>query len=679
MSKKQQSHKDQHLARNLIPASVAWNEQNTPVSTRFDDVYYSNASGLEESRYVFLNSNRITERWEAMADYPGTGFTIVETGFGTGLNFLATLQAWQESSLRNAHLHFVSIEKFPLTPADLTTALYHWPALAAFSEKLITRYPPLVPGFHRVDFPEYRVSLTLVLDDVLTALPQLNLRADAWYLDGFAPSKNPDMWQEPLFRYMALLSRENTTFATFTAAGIVRRGLQQAGFTVEKTRGFGHKRDMIIGRLSSPPARPQTFPVRDAPWFSAPCRQADQYPETALVIGAGLAGSYTARALAERGISVTVLEQHETIASEASGNPAGITFTKLSPYDTPQNRFYQKAYLYAVEKIGERLEPSHFSQGTDYHLNGVMRFAFDDKEASEQAKLVDSGLWPESFAKAMNSSQCSEQLGFRSELGGFFIKKGGWLTPRELCQSNLDHPGIKVRTATRVIELSRQGQHWHLTTNNGELVGDVLVLANSFGAGELPLFDHLPLRSVRGQITYVPSTEASERCVAHALNHDGYITPAKHGFHCVGATFQPKSSDTAFHAEDHRKNLDALKHAVPAVYNMLFPDGEPPQPWPEHQGRVAFRCQTPDYLPLIGPAPDPRAFLEDYADLRAGKVKKHYPPGRFLPDCFLNLAHGSRGITSALLGAEIIVSQLLGDPAPIDRETLQAIHPARFL
>ena len=680
MNKTPGTGKDQHLAAPLEVATLSWNDQEAPVSTTFDDVYYSKANGLEETRYVFLGHNQVESRWQELEDSPATQFTIVETGFGTGLNFLATCIAWNKSGLNQARLHFVSIEKYPLTPTDLRKALGQWPELADISEQLLHHYPPLVPGFHRIAFPQLRVELTLVFADVITAIDQMMLQADAWYLDGFAPGKNPDMWQDALFQGMARLSKPQASFATFTAAGIVKRGLQAAGFNVKKVPGFGHKRDMLAGVLETPVNRPEKLPMEQAPWFIS--RPAQPAPKTALVIGAGLAGSNTAYALAQRGVQVTVLEKNDAIAAEASGNPVGITFTKLSPFDTPQNRFYQKAYLYAVQAIAQRLQGSSLQEGKDYALNGVLRFAFDAKEKAEQEKLQQSGLWPESFATAMSQADCAALLGFPSQLEGFFLKKGGWLTPAEFCQVSLAHPLIDVVTGAKAESMSWEGDHWAVETGSATFRASALIVASSFGAAQLAPLSHLPLRSVRGQITYVPATAESEQHLQHALNYDGYITPAKKGFHCVGATFQPKSCDTDFYAHDHAKNLNAFKEAVPWLYEKLIAENNPDvvvEQWPLQQGRVAFRCQSPDYLPIIGPVPDLDAFLTDYADLRRGVVKKPYPTGNFLPACYVNLAHGSRGITSSLMGAEIIAADLCAEPQLIDRDVLQAIHPARFI
>ena len=193
------------------------------MSQQYGDVYFSRASGLDETRHVFLEQNHLPQRWR---DLQQDSFTIVETGFGTGLNFLCAWQLWLVCAPPAARLHFVRIEKYPLTLDDLTRALSLWPPLAAERAALLAQYGMLAPGWHRLSFAQGRVTLTLIIGDVQTSLPLLRAKADAWFLDGFAPSKNPEMWQPDLYIQMARLSHPSTTFATFTSAGLVKRGLQ---------------------------------------------------------------------------------------------------------------------------------------------------------------------------------------------------------------------------------------------------------------------------------------------------------------------------------------------------------------------------------------------------------------------------------------------------------------------
>ena len=240
----------------LTQAQIHWNEAGTPVSNDYDDVYFSNLDGLAETRYVFIEQNQLPGRW---LSFEAERFVIAETGFGTGLNFLATCQAfanfrqqYPESKLK--YLHFISIEKFPLTIADLQKAHLIWPELSLYSEALISHYPPLGSGCHRLNLANSSISLELWFDDVQTALPCIHTSTqgvvDCWYLDGFTPSRNPEMWTLPLFFHMARLARKDCTVATFTAASSVRRGLIDVGFEIHKAKGFGKKREMLFGSFT---------------------------------------------------------------------------------------------------------------------------------------------------------------------------------------------------------------------------------------------------------------------------------------------------------------------------------------------------------------------------------------------------------------------------------------------
>lgn len=243
-------------AYQINPASLDWNEQGTPVSREFGDVYFSNESGLDETRHVFLQGNDIPQRFY---HHPRSFFMVAETGFGTGLNFLTLWQSWRQFSqhstntttLRN--LHFISFEKHPLQLADIVAAHQSWPELAEYAILLQQQWPLPLAGCHRLQFDQGRITLDLWFGDVNQQLPKLDRSfkqsIDAWFLDGFAPSKNPDMWSEALFKQIVSFTRFQGTFATYTAAGFVRRGLQQAGFEVIRRKGFGPKREMLAGTL----------------------------------------------------------------------------------------------------------------------------------------------------------------------------------------------------------------------------------------------------------------------------------------------------------------------------------------------------------------------------------------------------------------------------------------------
>jgi tRNA 5-methylaminomethyl-2-thiouridine biosynthesis bifunctional protein len=243
------NHKQSMTSSQLETANIAW-QNNQPYSHQFNDVYFSSENGMLETEYVFLAGNQLHNRWQ---DVNLTHFTIIETGFGTGLNFLCAAQLWLTTAPIEAKLHFISIEKYPLSSQNLKQALALWPALSIVSKPLIDAYQQInLSSFPQVVTIKLRqnIELSFLIDDVTGCLHKIHHQADAWFLDGFAPSKNPDMWQKSLFNQMARLSHANTTFATFTSAGIVRRGLIEAGFIVKKQSGFGKKREMLLGQFN---------------------------------------------------------------------------------------------------------------------------------------------------------------------------------------------------------------------------------------------------------------------------------------------------------------------------------------------------------------------------------------------------------------------------------------------
>ncbi|WP_042937171.1 tRNA (5-methylaminomethyl-2-thiouridine)(34)-methyltransferase MnmD, partial [Pseudomonas gingeri] len=266
-------------------AQIDWDDQGLPHSRVFDDVYFSDASGLEETRYVFIEQNRLKERFEALE--PNGRLVIGETGFGTGLNFLCAWQLFEQCAVPGARLHFVSVEKYPLSHADLQRALALWPELAAFATPLLKQYVAIHPGFQRLLLDNGRVTLTLLIGDVLEQLPQLDAQVDAWFLDGFAPAKNPEMWTAGLFAELARLAAPGSTISTFTSTGWVRRSLNAAGFKMKRTPGIGHKWEILRGEFVGwPPEVPAPLPAK--PWFARPAPRIGE--RRALVIGGGLAG-----------------------------------------------------------------------------------------------------------------------------------------------------------------------------------------------------------------------------------------------------------------------------------------------------------------------------------------------------------------------------------------------------
>jgi tRNA 5-methylaminomethyl-2-thiouridine biosynthesis bifunctional protein len=323
----------------LVPAEAAAAGDGTPYSRTYDDVYHSAHGGLAQARHVFLAGNDLPARWTGAGN-----FVICETGFGLGLNFLTTWQAWRESGV-GGRLHFVSVEKHPFHRDDLAQLLAPHTELASLSDELLRQWPPLTPGFHRLHFDHGKLTLTLLFGDATALLPQLLANVDAVYLDGFAPAKNPDLWSPTLLAAITRLCNCHATLATWSVAGELRRALERAGWQLERRPGFAAKREMLIGMRGHAVSSAPTFPYPQSYPPSHPPSQ-----RRAIVIGAGLAGAAISERLANRGWHIDLFERHAAPAQETSGNPLGILPSHLANDDSLAARLSRACYLYALQR-----------------------------------------------------------------------------------------------------------------------------------------------------------------------------------------------------------------------------------------------------------------------------------------------------------------------------------------
>ena len=640
----------------LQHAELDWDENGQPQSRRYGDVYFSRASGLAETAHVFLQPNRLAERFAGLHD--GQRLVIGETGFGTGLNFLCAWRLFEQQAPAGSFLHFISVEKHPLTPEDLQRALALWPELHGLAGQLLEQYLAVNPGFQQFRFG--RITLTLIVGDALESLSSLDAQIDAWFLDGFAPSKNPDIWQPELFAQLARLSAADATLATFTSAGMVRRGLLAAGFEVERIQGFGHKRESLKGHFDNPVSQP------GKPWFARPTFKPAQ--RKALVIGAGLAGCASAASLAARGWKVTLLERHAEIAAEGSGNPQGVLYLKLSAHGTALSQLVVSGFGYTRRLL------RNLQQGRNWDACGVLQIAFDNKEAARQAELA--GVFPNTLLHELNRTQAEQRAGVELRNGGLFYPDAGWVHPPALCRWLSDDPAIELRTHSHPVELRRSGELWQ-AVENGEVLAEapVAILA---GAADVACFEQsawLPLKRIRGQITGLPMTEQST-ALKTVLCAKGYVAPERDGLHTLGASFNFADTDPTPSEAEHLANLEMLEEISGDLHEKLQADRLPLQ---QLQGRVAMRCTSPDYLPIIGPLADAPAFAETYAALSKDARQVPGSPCPWLDGLYVNTAHGSRGVITTPLAGELLAAWLDGEPLPLPRAIAEACHPNRFL
>ncbi|AJB82705.1 bifunctional tRNA (5-methylaminomethyl-2-thiouridine)(34)-methyltransferase MnmD/FAD-dependent 5-carboxymethylaminomethyl-2-thiouridine(34) oxidoreductase MnmC [Enterobacter hormaechei] len=653
------------MKQNAIqPANLEFNAEGTPVSRDFDDVYFSNDNGLEETRYVFLDGNHLGTRFP---EHPRRLFVVAESGFGTGLNFLTLWQAFDcfraaypEATLQR--LHFISFEKFPLTAHDLRLAHQRWPELAHWAEQLQTQWPPAIGGCHRLILDDGRVTLDLWLGDINDLTDKLddsmNQKVDAWFLDGFAPAKNPDMWSPHLFSAMARLARPGATLATFTSAGFVRRGLQEAGFTMRKTKGFGRKRDMLVGVMEQDLAIPA-----QAPWFA---RRASTSREVAIV-GGGIASALLSLALLHRGWQVTLYCADEAPATGASGNRQGALYPLLSSHDPALFQFFPAAFTFA-RRLYDSL-PVAF----DHDWCGVTQLGWDEKSQQKITQMLSLGL-PETIAHAVTAQQVAETAGVDTGCGGIQYPLGGWLCPAELTSAAIalgQSRGLTVHYAHKVQSLSRTA-HWKLRFADGkEAQHASVVLANGHHITQFTQTASLPVYPVGGQVSHIPTAPELSK-LRQVLCYDGYLTPQNpsNGHHCIGASYHRGETDMQYSEADQQQNRQRLVDCFPDASWAKEVDVS------EGQARCGVRCATRDHLPMAGNVPDYDATLEVYQDLADNKETAVNAP--VYTELFMLGGLGSRGLCSAPLLAEVLAAQMSDEPVPLDRVTLAGLNPNRL-
>ncbi|TAK91340.1 MAG: bifunctional tRNA (5-methylaminomethyl-2-thiouridine)(34)-methyltransferase MnmD/FAD-dependent 5-carboxymethylaminomethyl-2-thiouridine(34) oxidoreductase MnmC [Burkholderiaceae bacterium] len=594
-----------------------------PVSRQFGDVYFSRASGLEETRHVFLRHNRLAERFAALS--PDAQFTIAETGFGTGLNFLCAWQCWQQHAPAGARLHFVSVERYPLDPADLQKALALWPELAQWAELLLAQYRLPSSGWHRFNFGN--VFLTLIIGDAALVLPEIVAQVDAWFLDGFAPAKNPQMWSLDVLQHVARLARPGATLATFTSVGEVRRSLSALGFAMEKVRGFGPKREMLCGVKNGAAELVDSVPERSV-----------------LIIGAGIAGASVAHALAQRGWQVTVLDRHDHPAGGASGNPLGILYPRLSHKTSPLAQLIRQGFQHSVRSLNAL--PIAV---TGWNPCGVLQLAFDDEEAQRIAAIAE-GADAAALGTVVDQDQASALAGLPLPHGGLWLPQAGYVTPAAWCAHLLNHAAIRFAGGCAVDAIEHDEHGWKALQHGRELArASVLVLCTASESQGLPQLAHLPIKPLRGQINRISVLPESAGLRAVVCG-EGYVAPACDGTHVFGASFDRERTDTQLTRKEQEANLAQLASLCPAVFGKV--QAQSLSAADLLPGRAALRATSPDFLPMLGP------LAQD--------------------DLWVSLAHGARGLITAPLAAEILVAQLLGEPLPVSRTVWQACQAGRF-
>ncbi|WP_201592228.1 tRNA (5-methylaminomethyl-2-thiouridine)(34)-methyltransferase MnmD [Psychrobacter sp. Pi2-51] len=676
----------------ISPAKIHWQMDDTgnkvPVSGEFGDVYFSNADGLAESRHVFLAHNQLPERLANLAEKQC--FTIAELGFGTGLNLLATWQLWRQlrdiyPQLATARLHFITTEKHPIPLVDLTQILALWgqraPELAEFIKPLLTAYPPLIAGCHRLNFFEDNLTVDIWLGDAAESLTKLALDTsikpapyvNAWFLDGFAPSCNSTLWTDSIFAQMQRLSRPTTTAATYSCAGIVKRGLQDCGFQIKKVKGFGRKNQMLTAimldtiNLNANNSKDITFynhastaaPATDN--NSESVKLNDNLPAHTIVIGAGVSGLLMAWSLVTRGIQVTLLDKSAPLAG-ASGNPRALLAPKMTPIHHVDEHLHTIGYLYSSrlyrllnakaeqESIAPILEPT-----------GALDLLIKANIGTEQ--IAD---YPDYMAITLSCEQAQNASGLNVQdlSENLYLPQSGLVNPQALKNTILTHPLIDFQQL-EVKSISETEESVCIEGDNQDkqtisISADNVVICAAFESHELDkrIFD---CRKIRGQLSWFTPTVAQLTSLPKIpLKYSGYcaLFTVQTGdetlnnvmvgapYLLLGASFIRNDTATDIRQEEHQISRDKLVTAIPEMDSII------PTDLSLWQGRAGIRTQTPDYHPIVG---------------QLDQSKRMW----------VMSAMGAKGYAIAPICAEALTDMMLGSFAALSMAMLARLSPNR--
>ncbi len=580
----------------------------TPRSEQFDDIYFQIENGLEESRYVFLEKNSLPQRFSGK-----DRFTICETGFGTGLNFLCAWKSFEDVAAAGQHLNYISFEKYPLSKAEIAKYLSHWSGeFDGRLERLVDLYPLRIGGWHKIRVSD-AVTLLLIFDDVNRAMPELDARVDCWFLDGHAPAKNPEMWTDTIFSNMGRLSNSGARVATFTAAGLVRRGLEGAGFHISKTKGYGRKREMIVGTFEG--ERDNYAPVAS--------------PQRVAVVGGGIAGVAAAAALSGRGINVDLFEKNE-LASGGSGNVRGLFNPRFTAQRGFESDFYSSAFMQALQ-VFKNLEDVGYDPCGSLHLIG------DEQKQKRFDGFLANWDWHQDHARFVDAEEAKDISGAAVHQGALYLPDAGMVSPYQVVHQLAKTANIIKQDVT---ELRQSGQQWMI---NGRSY-DAVILACAADILKFTQTAWLPVHTVRGQVSIIAVPDNLGGLKSN-LCYGGYASRPFDGKMVVGSTFQSWLDDLSIRAEDHRDVLAKLAAVVDG-----FDDGTAQI----CDARAAFRCSAKDRVPVIGSVPD-------------------------CDGIYVSVAHGSHGLTSSVLAAEMIAAQMMGEISPVPRHVVLSVSAQRFI
>lgn len=595
-------------------------KNNALYNAKFDDIYFNTFEPLAECEYAYSS---------ALESLSSDEITVAEAGFGSGLNFISTISKFQ--SLNKKHLHYIAVEKYPFSRAELARIYEDFGLINDISREFLDAYYIVPNSLLRINLLNSSIILDIYFGDILEFLDECDFKADIWYLDGFAPSKNPQMWSEEFLSNLACYCSKGAIIRSFSCARVVRDRL--IGFEISKIKGYHKKREMLQAICIEPKER-QKAQI----WFEAPVINR---PKNVIIIGAGIAGLSTGVKFAQAGFSVIIAEAKDGAGLGASSNLAGICAPLITQPGVELGAMHMSAFLLAIQFYkqfgGEFVE---FCGCDEYLVNKKMANKFSHK--SEFFKIFDD-IYP----------RASIDLAMQ-------------IQPKNLCQNIAK--GLDVRYNYEFKTVKKLSSSYEVEFINGEKIrADLVIFANGERSRELFSAEfadpYMQLSSVRGQTTLVDKFCDLER----PLSARGYITKGVNQIQLIGASYARNDNDAFPRSSDDSGNLALVSEFIEnKKLNIIG-------------SNVGFRSYSGDRFPIIGGIHNADEFTKIYSSLLWTKNKLTNLAPAHYANILISAAHGSRGLSTAILGAEMLLDITLNRQICVKKSTLYALNPSRFI
>jgi len=531
-------------------------KNNTLFSEEFDDLYSSAKGAVAECNHVFIKGNNLNERFENLGE--NSKFYIGEIGFGIGINFLTTCKSWLDHTKQNQVLEFYSFDKYLFRLSDFKKLNVSCPDLKEYISELERNYPRNIQGAQKISLFGGRIILNLIIGEIDNTQEYIKLmdKVDAWYFDGFSPSKNPDLWSIKLFKCIHKSCHENTTFSTYTSSGLVKNNLTESGFNHSRAMGFSDKRHMLKGTVDTQ-LKKNISNTKVA------------------VIGSGIAGCILSYTLAKKGIEVDLYEKSDSICSGASSHELLVTYPRLSAHDTAFGSFTLHSYIFATN-FYKQLKTDTWKK------TGVIILNHDAATEKRQSSLLEKRADGEIY-RYIDPDEASEISGIDIKLNGLIYEDAGYILPEEMCKFLIESPKINIFTSSHIKSIKKNREVFNL--NIGEKKFEYQNVCVCAGSETANIVDIDGISIKRGQITHIESLDNVSR-IKLPICAKGYISPRVNNIHLVGSSYSD-SEDTDLSEEEHLYNLNNLKLVIDEEMNVIT-------------GQTGHRAVSKDHMPVVG-------------------------------------------------------------------------------